>query len=80
MLSGVLNSARAVQANILIMRTFAKLRELIVTNELIRQKIEELEKKYENHDKQFKAVFDAIRGLITPPSKSKREIGFHANP
>lgn len=79
MLSGVLNSPRAVQANILIMRTFAKLRELIATNELIRQKIEELEKKYEKHDQQFKVVFDAIRQFLATPEKPKRQIGFHTS-
>lgn len=79
MLSGVLNSPRAIQANIQIMRTFTKLRELLATNELIRQKIEELERKYEKHDKQFKIVFDAIRELLeTPKPSPKKPIGFHA--
>ena len=78
MLSGVLNSPRAIQANVLIMRTFTKLREMIATNELIRQKIEELERKYEKHDHQFKIVFNAIRELLEPkPSKPKPLIGFH---
>ena len=79
MLSGVLNSPRAIQANILIMRTFTKLREMITTNELIRQKIEELEKKYNKHDQQFKVVFEAIRELLGSPKPSrKKPIGFHA--
>lgn len=78
MLSGVLNSPRAVQANILIMRTFTKLREMIATNELIRQKIEELEKKYNKHDQQFKIVFEAIRELLNfPKPLRKKPIGFH---
>ena len=78
MLSGVLNSPRAIHANIQIMRTFTKLRELLATNELIRQKIEELERKYEKHDKQFKIVFETIRELLeTPKPKSKKPIGFH---
>ena len=80
MLSGVLNSPRAVQANILIMRTFTKIREMIATNELIRHKIEELEKKYDKHDQQFKIVFEAIRGLLEPPpAPPKKPIGFHAS-
>ncbi len=79
MLSSVLNSRRAIQVNIQIMRTFTKLREMISSNELIRQKIEELEQKYEKHDKQFKIVFEAIRELLeTPAPKPKRSIGFHA--
>ena len=78
MLSGVLNSPRAVQANLLIMRAFIKLREMVATNELIRQKIEELERKYEKHDKQFKVVFQALRDLLEPPKISKKKpIGFH---
>ena len=78
MLSGVLNSPRAVQANILIMRTFTKLREIIATNELIRQKIEELERKYTDHDQQFKIVFEAIRELLNSPKPPrKKPIGFH---
>ena len=79
MLSGVLNSPRAIEANIQIMRTFTKLRELLATNELIRQKIEELEKKYEKHDHQFKVIFEAIRELLQSPKiPSKKQIGFHA--
>ncbi len=78
-LSGVLNSPRAIEANILIMRTFAKVRELIATNELIRQKIEELEKKYKKHDKQFQIVFEAIREFLRTPEKPKRQIGFHVS-
>ena len=78
MLSGVLNSPRAVEANILIMRAFIKLREMAATNELIRQKIEKLEKKYEKHDRQFQAVFQALRDLLEPPpAKEKKPIGFH---
>ena len=79
MLSSVLNSPRAVQANILIMRAFIKLREMVATNELVRQKIEELERKYQKHDKQFKAVFDALKELLEPAKVSKKKpIGFHS--
>ena len=78
MLSGILNSPRAIQANIQIMRTFTKLREMLATNELIRQKIEELERKYAKHDQQFKIVFEAIRELLeTPKPPAKKPIGFH---
>jgi ORF6N domain. len=77
MLSSVLNSKRAVQVNIQIMRTFAALRELLATHKDLAQKLEEMEKKY---DQQFKAVFEAIRQLITAPDsvqdKPKRQIGF----
>ncbi len=80
MLSSVLNSPRAVQANILIMRAFIKLREMVATNELVRQKIEELERKYQSHDKQFTAVFEALRELLEPPKVPKKKaIGFHSD-
>ncbi|PIW63176.1 MAG: DNA-binding protein [Candidatus Omnitrophica bacterium CG12_big_fil_rev_8_21_14_0_65_50_5] len=74
MLSSVLNSERAVQVNIQIMRTFAKLRELMATHKNLKGKIEEMEKKY---DYQFKAVFEAIKKLIDEPARRKRPIGFH---
>jgi phage regulator Rha-like protein len=75
MLSSVLNSKRAIQVNIQIMRTFTQLREMLVSHKDLRRKIEEMEKKY---DHQFKIVFQAIRELIEPPpSKPKRPIGFH---
>jgi hypothetical protein len=73
MLSSVLNSELAVQVNIAIMRAFVKLREMLTTHKELRQKIEELEKKY---DSQFRVVFDAIRQLMTPPEPKKRKIGF----
>lgn len=61
MLSGVLRSERAVQANIAIMRAFVKLREILEANEDLAAKLHELEKRY---DHQFKAVFEAIRQLM----------------
>jgi len=73
MLSSVLNSKRAIQVNIQIMRTFTKIRGMLATHKELRQKIEEMEKKY---DYQFKIVFDTIKQLIEPPQKSKKRIGF----
>ncbi len=78
MLSRVLKSKTAIHVNIQIIRTFIKLRELIITNELVRRKISELERKYERHDKQFKAIFEAIRELLeSPKPPRKKPIGFH---
>ena len=74
MLSSVLNSPRAIQVNIQIMRTFTKLRELMMVHKDLRQKIEDMERKY---DDQFKIVFDAIKQLLEPPIKPKGRIGFH---
>lgn len=73
MLSSVLNSKRAIQVNIQIMRTFSKLRQILASHKDILKKVEALESKY---DQQFKVVFDAIRKLIAPPDKPKSRIGF----
>ena len=73
MLSSVLRSKRAVQVNIEIMRAFVRLRRMLVTHADLARKIEALEKKY---DVQFKVVFDAIRQLMTPTSRERRQIGF----
>ncbi len=78
MLSGVLNSPRAVQVNIVIMRAFVKVREMLSTHKKVLQKLDDLERKYERHDAQIKAVFDAIRKLIQTPAIPKRHIGFLA--
>ena len=75
MLSSVLNSERAVQVNIEIMRAFVKLREMIASNKELAKRLDELEKKY---DSQFKVVFDAIRELMTPLPPQPRRIGFRA--
>lgn len=70
MLSSVLNSKRAIQVNIQIMRTFTKLREIIASHKYLEKKIEILEKKY---DRRFRIVFDLIRG---PAKTTKKQIGF----
>jgi phage regulator Rha-like protein len=73
MLSTVLNSKRAIQVNIQIMRTFTSVREMLATHKELRHKIEEMEKKYDN---QFKSVFEAIRQLMVPPEPRRKKIGF----
>ena len=75
MLSGLLNSPRAVAVNIEIMRTFVRLRQMIAGHADLARMLATMEKKY---DAQFKVVFDAIRELMTPPTAEEmREIGFH---
>jgi phage regulator Rha-like protein len=76
MLSSVLNSERAIQVNIQIIRAFVKLREMILTNEELRHKIEKIERTVGEHDRQFKVVFEAIKQLLAPPEKPTRTIGF----
>jgi DNA-binding PadR family transcriptional regulator len=76
MLSSVLNSDRAVQVNIAIMRAFVQMRELATSNRELARKIDALEKKHAQHDQQFVAVFDAIRQMLEPVEKKRRKIGF----
>lgn len=73
MLSSVLNSQRAIQVNIEIMRTFVKLREMISTHKDLVRRLSELEKKY---DGQFQIVFEAIRQLMEIEEKPKKKIGY----
>ncbi len=78
MLSSVLNSERAIHVNIQIMRTFTKIKEMLAGNEMLRRRIEELERKFEKHDKQFKIVFQAMREVLEAPAPPKKKlIGFH---
>ena len=73
MLSSVLNSERAIEVNIEIMRAFVRQRQLLISHKDLALKLEELEKKYNS---QFRVVFDAIRQLMTPRLPARRKIGF----
>lgn len=78
MLSSVLNSKRAIQVNIAIMRAFVKLRQIISTHKELAHKLTELERKIEKHDTEIQSIFEAIRQLMAPPPEPpKRRIGFH---
>jgi len=76
MLSSVLNSERAIQVNIAIMRAFVKLREILSTHKELAHKLTELERKIERHDEEIKVIFDAIRQLMKPPEAKTKKIGF----
>jgi hypothetical protein len=76
MLSSVLHSPRAVQMNIVIMRTFVKLREILSTHKDLAQKLSEHERKLNKHDVEIESIMQAIRQLMQPSEKPKREIGF----
>ncbi len=73
MLSSVLKSSRAIQVNIQIMRTFTRLREMLMHHQDLKRRIEEMEKKYNG---QFKIVFDALRQMLHEKEKPKAKIGF----
>jgi phage regulator Rha-like protein len=74
MLSSVLNSKRAIQVNIAIMRAFVKLRQILSTHKELVHKLNELERKIEKHDVDIKSIFEAIRQLMAPPPTKSRVI------
>lgn len=81
MLSSVLNSERAIQVNILIMRAFVRLKELLLTHKDLAIKIDNLERKYAGHSEKMKVIFEAIKKILEPPraEEKKRVIeGFKA--
>ena len=73
MLANVLNSKRAVQASVQVIRAFIRVRQMLASHADLARKLEALEKKY---DAQFRVVFDAIRQLINHPEPQRRAIGF----
>ena len=73
MMSSVLRSRRAIEVNIAIMRTFVKLREILLTNVALRRKIESMERRY---DEQFKLVFKVLSEMVMPAHKPKTQIGY----
>ena len=77
MLSSVLQSERAVKVNIAIMRAFVQLRHSLESNRQLARKFGELEKRVGKHDEEIGAIIEAIRQLMAPPEKPRREIGFH---
>ena len=74
MLSGILNSKRAIQVNIAIMRAFVKLRHFLATHKELADKLSELEHKFDRHDKNILVIFEAIRQLMEPPPAKARVI------
>jgi hypothetical protein len=76
MLSCVLKSRRAVRVNVAIMRAFVRLREILAVHKDLAIRLEELERKYGEHDEKFMVVYKAIRILMKEPNKPKRQIGF----
>jgi hypothetical protein len=78
MLSSVLNSQRAIDVNITIMRAFVHLRKMIVSQKELAKKLQELEHHIKNHDEEIQAIFEAIQQLISLPEDSRKKIGFTA--
>jgi hypothetical protein len=76
MLAVVLNSLKAIEMSLFVVRAFVKLREILSTHKELALKLKELELKIDSHDQQIQAIFDVINQLISPPEKPKRKMGF----
>ena len=76
MVASVLNSPRAVEISVYVVRAFVRLREYLSSHKELAQKLTELEKKIETHDEAIQALIDAIRQLMTPLDKPRRRIGY----
>ena len=80
MAASVLNSPRAVEVSIFVVRAFVRLREVIASHKDLARKLDQLERKLATHDDQILMLIHAIRQLATPPRPEKRRrIGFHAD-
>lgn len=79
MLSSVLNSERAILVNIHIIRVFTRMREIMLTHKDILLKLEQLETKAINHDGDIKLIFEYLKELLNPQTKTIRKIGFRHN-
>ena len=76
MLASILNSPRAIEASVYVVRAFVRLREILSTHKELAEKLKELESKFEGHDGQIREIIEAINQLLIPPEKPKRQIGF----
>lgn len=76
MLSSVLNSDRAIQVNIAIMRTFTQLRQLVSVHKELANQLKKIEKKVGQHDEDIKTIIKLIKRLHSEPEKAKGKIGF----
>jgi ORF6N domain-containing protein len=78
MAASVLNSTKAVEMSIFVVRAFVRMRQALATNQRIIAKLNDLERKVEDHDDEIEEIFSAIRELMRPPAPSGRRIGFEA--
>jgi len=76
MLSSVLNSERAIKVNIQIMRIYIRMREMLMTNQEILLKLEQLDRKVDGHDENIQVIFNYLKELLTPPEAPRPRIGF----
>jgi len=80
MAATVLNSERAVEMSVFVVRAFVRLREMLATNQQLAGKIDELEQRLDTHDASIQELIEAIRELMAPEPATGRKIGFHLPP
>jgi len=80
MAATVLNSERAVEMSVFVVRAFVRLREMLATNQKLAVKMDELEQRLDTHDASIQELIDAIRELMAPDPPTGRKIGFHLPP
>ena len=76
MLAAVLNTPRAIEVSVFVVRAFVRLREILTTHKALAHKLAELESKIETHDEAIRSLVSAIRQLMTPPTAGQKKIGF----
>ena len=79
MATSVLNSPKAVDVSVFIVRAFVRMRQFVSEHMDLARKLDELGKKLQTHDSAIKTLVNAIRGMIAKPVMFKRQIGFHAD-
>ena len=79
MAASVLNTTKAVEVSVYVVRAFVRIREYLATHKQLANKLVELERKIGTHDQAIQSLMDAIHRLMTPPVKPKRRIGFHSD-
>jgi phage regulator Rha-like protein len=79
MVASILNTAKAIEVSVYVVRAFIRIREYLATHKQLAQKLAELEQKIGTHDQAIQSLIDAIHQLMAPPVKPKRRIGFHTD-
>ncbi|MDI6756219.1 MAG: ORF6N domain-containing protein [Thermodesulfobacteriota bacterium] len=76
MLAAVLNTPRAIEVSVFVVRAFVRLREILSTHKALADRLAELESNIETHDEAIRSLVSAIQQLMTPPAAGQKKIGF----